>query len=102
MQRREIIGLALFILAIAFTPFAYGATFAFGFLAFAVGITGVILFITARPWRSRTIDKDECAEVRSPPLGVFHGAHGETHGISDAGADGGSGDGDSGGGSGGH
>ena len=44
----------MIVAAFALTPFAYGASVAFGVIAFAIGIVGLLFFATARPWRSPT------------------------------------------------
>jgi hypothetical protein len=59
---RERVGVAMIIVSFALTPFAYGASVAFGMLALVIGIAGLLMFATARPWRSRGRGRDDDAE----------------------------------------
>jgi len=101
MRWRELVGLVLIALALGFTPFAYSASLAFGLLAFVVGITGVMMFFTARPWRSRSVESEIVADGRAQWSQALHdgehgmgtslhdGSNGGTAGGSDGGGDGG-------------
>jgi hypothetical protein len=62
MRPRELVGLVLIALAFGFTPFAYGASIAVGLFAFIVGITGVMLFFSARPSRSRRFESEHSVD----------------------------------------
>ena len=44
VNKRELIGLVMIVAAFALTPFAYGASVAFGVVAFAIGVAGAALF----------------------------------------------------------
>jgi uncharacterized membrane protein YgcG len=107
VRKREIFALVMVVAAFALTPFAYGASVAFGVVAFAIGIAGLVLFTTARPWRSRSVEPDQYVEPRKVSLGLaMHdleralttSAHDAGHG---GGFDGGGHSSDGGGGSGG-
>ena len=107
MRTRKRFALVLTIAAFALTPFAYGASVPFGLIAFAIGICGLLLFVTARPWRSRTLEPDQYVEPRKVPLGLaMHdldralvaSAHDAVHGGAVDGGGGHSGDGGGGGG----
>ena len=69
MTKREVFGLLMILVALALTPFAYGASLAFGLVAFLIGIGGLISVVTARPWYSRAADSDDYAEPRKFRLG---------------------------------
>jgi len=70
VRKREIVGVALIVVAFALTPFAYGASVALGVIAVTIGLAGLVLFATARPWRARRIEPDQYVEPRKVPLGL--------------------------------
>jgi hypothetical protein len=59
---RERFGVAMIVVSFGLTPFAYGASVAFGVLAVVIGLTGLVMFATARPWRSRGQGRDDHIE----------------------------------------
>jgi hypothetical protein len=49
MNRREVLALALLVIAIALSPVALNASFAFGLLTFGIGVSAIVLFMASRP-----------------------------------------------------
>jgi len=107
---RERFGVGMIIVSFALTPFAYGASVAFGVLALVIGVGGLLMFATARPWRTRMRERDDRVEptkvLRGPAVhdlerAVVAGAHhagmtgigGDNTRAGAVGADGGGGDG---------
>jgi hypothetical protein len=106
MNRRELVGIAMVILAIGLAPFARGASVTFGLFALGTGLAGLILFVTARPRRSRDVDAHPSDTHRLPSVRSLHDAQSALPFLlnPDGGSDGGAGHGggDGGGGNGGH
>ena len=94
MRTREVVGLTMVIAAFAVSPLAYLATVGWGLLAFAVGMGGVVVFLSARPIAMREIKGADSSQVRTTPLGEAPGSHeGASHGSGDGTDGGGGGDG---------
>ena len=100
----------MIVVSFALTPFAYGASVAFGVLALVIGVGGLLMFATARPWRSHMRGRDDGREppkvLRGPAVhdleravvaGADHagitGMGGDSAHAGEAGGDGGGGDG---------
>jgi hypothetical protein len=78
MRPDKIAGLLLLVLAFAVVPFAIFATFAWGFLAFVIGLSGVVLLFRAPAMRS---DMGAVNQLHVPHLAGFQNPSDHSLGI---------------------